>query len=197
MTSVTRRAVQTSPRKPKAAAPRASSTGKWASCCGVSLDDGPGGGRWRNAATPPVRPRLTHWLTAPSVTPSAAAMAHCFQPSCLRSQARSRRPSRQSPDPGRACCCIRAALHNPDQLYVFTRSSFKVMQAIAFHAPHHGYWMGIAVRTADRVLHGRRLLCRAPGFAVYSVITGVLTVTLVAFLYVTFAPTAARSALHI
>ena len=51
MTSVTRRAVQTWPRKPKASAPRASSTGSWANCPGVSRDDGPGGGWWRRDAT--------------------------------------------------------------------------------------------------------------------------------------------------
>src|SRR6266545_4757780 len=47
MTSVTRRAVQTWPRKPNASAPRASNTGNWANCSGVSRDDGP---RWRAVA---------------------------------------------------------------------------------------------------------------------------------------------------
>jgi hypothetical protein len=42
------------------------------------------------------RARLSHWLTAPAVTPSAAAMSCCFQPASSSSQARRRRPSRQS-----------------------------------------------------------------------------------------------------
>src|SRR2546430_12804342 len=37
---------------------------------------------------------LSHWLTAPSVTPSAAAMSFCFHPCSCSSQARIRRPSR-------------------------------------------------------------------------------------------------------
>lgn len=43
---------------------------------------------------PPLEP-LDHWLTAPGVTPRAAAMSSYFQPWRFSSQAR-RRPSRQS-----------------------------------------------------------------------------------------------------
>jgi hypothetical protein len=52
--------------------------------------------RRRKPATPPSRPRRIHWLTAPEVTPSAAAISRCDQPYCWSSHARRRRPSRQS-----------------------------------------------------------------------------------------------------
>src|SRR5215472_3784739 len=96
ITSATRLQVHTCPRNPYASAPRSSRSGSWASCSALSLGVGPGAGRRRNASTPPSRARLSHWLTAPGVTPSAAAMADCFQPCSLSSQARRRRPSRQS-----------------------------------------------------------------------------------------------------
>src|SRR6266851_5303044 len=95
-TSATRLQVQTWPRKPYASAPRSRSAGIWASCSALSLGCGPGAGWRRNASTPSSRARLSHWLTAPGVTPSAAAMADGFQPCSLSSQARRRRPSRQS-----------------------------------------------------------------------------------------------------
>jgi hypothetical protein len=50
----------------------------------------------RSASAPCSRARLHHWLTAPSVTPSARAIARCAQPCCFSAHARSRRPSRQS-----------------------------------------------------------------------------------------------------
>src|SRR5258708_10757500 len=96
ITSATRLQVHIWPRKPYALEPRSSRTGIWASCSAVSRGVGPGAGWRRNASTPSSRPRVSHWLTAPGVTPSAAAMAVCFQPCCLSSQARRRRPSRQS-----------------------------------------------------------------------------------------------------
>src|SRR6266849_1024802 len=96
MTSATRLHVQTSPTNPQAGAPWAKSAGICARCSGVSRGVGPAAGWPRKASTPWVRTRLSHWLTAPGVTPKAAAMAVCFQPCCFNSQARCRRPSRQS-----------------------------------------------------------------------------------------------------
>ncbi len=96
ITTATRRVVQTSPVKPYASAPRARKAGSRARCSGASFGVGPGATRRRSAATPPARARLHHWLTAPSVTPSARAMARWLQPCCVSSQARSRRPSRRS-----------------------------------------------------------------------------------------------------
>src|SRR5258706_4699492 len=96
ITSATRLQVQTSPTNPHAGAPRANSAGICACCSGVKRGVGPAA-RWpRKACTPWVRARLSHWLTAPGVTPKAAAIAVCFQPCSLSSQARCRRPSRQS-----------------------------------------------------------------------------------------------------
>ena len=45
---------------------------------------------------PPRRALLTHWLTAPQVTPRAVATSCCFQPCWTNSQTRSRRASFQS-----------------------------------------------------------------------------------------------------
>ena len=80
MTVATRGAVQTSPRKPWASAPRSSSPGIRARWASVRRGGRPGGGRRRRAATPLRLARLSHWLIAPAVTPSAAAMALCVQP---------------------------------------------------------------------------------------------------------------------
>ena len=44
----------------------------------------------------PAAARFFHWLTAPGVTPSAAAIRAWLQPSCFSSQARRRRAARQS-----------------------------------------------------------------------------------------------------
>src|SRR5258706_13727791 len=96
ITSVTRLQVHTWPRNPYASAPRVSKAGIWASCSALSLGCGPGAGWRRNASTPSSRARFSHWLTAPAVTPSAAAISCCFQPCSFSSPARRRRPSRQS-----------------------------------------------------------------------------------------------------
>jgi len=94
MTSATRWPVQIGPRNPYASAPASKSAGIGASWSAVSRGCRPGAGWRRSPATP--RSRLSHWLTAPGVTPSAAAISCCFQPCCFSSQARRRRPSRQS-----------------------------------------------------------------------------------------------------
>jgi len=86
--------VQMSPRKPKDSAPCASSSGSWERCSGVSRGEAPGAFLRSKAWIPPSLARFSHWLTAPWVTPRASAMACCFQPFCLSSQARRRRPSR-------------------------------------------------------------------------------------------------------
>src|SRR5260370_14787156 len=88
MTSATRRQVQTWPRKPYASAPRSRRAGSWATCAALRLGLVPAAGWRRKASTPCLRPRLSHWLMAPGVTPSAAAMSCCFQPGCFSSQAR-------------------------------------------------------------------------------------------------------------
>ncbi len=96
ITAATRLPVPTWPRKPYAWGSRASRTGSWARCSARSVGVGPGAGWRRTASTPSGRARLSHWLTAPGVTPSAAAIADCFQPGCASSLARRRRPSRPS-----------------------------------------------------------------------------------------------------
>src|SRR5258708_1379688 len=93
-TSVTRWPVHTWPRNPYASAPWVSKAGIWARCSALSLGCGPGAG-WRlNASTPASRARFSHWLTAPAVTPSAAAISCCFHPCSCSSQARPSPPSR-------------------------------------------------------------------------------------------------------
>src|SRR5918999_6616119 len=87
--------VQTSPRKPKAGGPWAKSSSNWSPCWWVNLGRRPGGLRWPRAWGPSALARLSHWLTAPLVTPRAAAMRCWGQPSWNSSQARRRRPSRQ------------------------------------------------------------------------------------------------------
>jgi hypothetical protein len=87
--------VQTSPRKPKADGPWASSSSSWSRCWWANLGWRPGGLQWRRAWGPWVLVRLSHWLTAPLLTPKASAMRCWGQPSWDSSQARSRRPSRQ------------------------------------------------------------------------------------------------------
>jgi len=97
MTATTRLHVHTWPRKPSAAAPRSSKAGSWARCSGVSFDGRPEAGCARSpSSTPSTRARVSPWLTAPDVTPKAAAICVCFQPACFSSQARRRRPSRPS-----------------------------------------------------------------------------------------------------
>jgi hypothetical protein len=55
----------------------------------------PGAGWERSASTPSRVARLSHWLTAPWVTPKASAMRLCVHPIWCSSQARRRRPSVQ------------------------------------------------------------------------------------------------------
>src|SRR6266516_6446676 len=98
MTTVTRLAVHTSPRKPYASAPLANNAGSCAFCSALSRGFTPWGGCALRASIPPARPRLSHWLTAPSLTPKATAMSFCFHPCSFRFQARLRRSSRQSAD---------------------------------------------------------------------------------------------------
>src|SRR5258706_4753234 len=96
MTSATRLQGHTWPRKPYASGPRSTRAGSGATCAALRRGCRPGAGWRRNPSTPCSRPRLSHWLTAPAVTPRAAAMSCCFQPCSFSSQARCRRASRQS-----------------------------------------------------------------------------------------------------
>src|SRR5579884_3147341 len=91
MSVATRLVVHTSPRKPYASAPCANSVGNWVRCSAVNFGVGPGGMRTHSASGPPSRARLSHWLTAPSVTPKAWAIARPVQPAWCNAQARSRR----------------------------------------------------------------------------------------------------------
>jgi hypothetical protein len=52
---------------------------------------------------------LIHWLTAPALTPRAAAISFCFQPCWCNSHARRRRPSRQSAGADGRSCVMPAA----------------------------------------------------------------------------------------
>src|SRR5579883_2866225 len=96
MTSATRLAVHTSPRKPYASAPLANKSGICAFCCALSRGLTPVGGWALRASTPPSRPRLIPCLTAPLLTPNPCAILFCDQPCSLSCQARLRRSSRQS-----------------------------------------------------------------------------------------------------
>src|ERR687892_724374 len=87
--------VQASPRKPKAWGPWAKSSSNWSPCWWVNLGRRPGGLRWPRACGPSALARLSHWLTAPLVTPRASAMCCWGQSFRDSSQARRRRPSRQ------------------------------------------------------------------------------------------------------
>src|SRR5574341_472570 len=96
MTSAIRARVHTSPRKPKCSAPCSNSAGSCSICSLLSRACG-----WpllclRKAASPASSALLIHWLTSPSLTPSASAMSFCFQPFCFSSPARNRRISRHS-----------------------------------------------------------------------------------------------------
>ena len=98
ITLATRGQVQTSPRNPKLSAPCANKSGIcWRSAV-LKRRGAPGLGRSRSAASPPSRTRLIHWLTAPLVTPRAAAISFCFQPAWYKAQARLRRSSFQLVD---------------------------------------------------------------------------------------------------
>src|ERR687895_794589 len=102
--------VQTSPRKPKAWVPCAKSSSSWSRCWWVNLERRPGGLRWRRAWGPSALARLSHWLTAPLVTPRAAAMRCWGQPSWNSSQARRRRPSRQLVACWECCAVIHSSM---------------------------------------------------------------------------------------
>src|SRR3990172_210948 len=96
MTAATRARVHTSPRNPQCSAPWASKAGSCCTCSAFKRGLGPPPLRLRSASTPSVFAFLSHWLTAPLLTPSASAISFCFQPFCFSSQARNRRASRQS-----------------------------------------------------------------------------------------------------
>ena len=96
MTSAIRPSVHTAPRKPYASGPCSSRPGSPPRCSWLSLGSRPGALRRLSPSGPSSLARLSHWLTAPLVIPNAIAMSFCFHPNSLSSQARNRRPSRQS-----------------------------------------------------------------------------------------------------
>src|SRR5829696_13409 len=80
-----------SPEAMRAGAPGARSSGSLAHSPSLRRALAPGGGLCLRASMPSCLARLIHWLSAPLLTPRARAIS-C----CLSSQARRRRPSRQS-----------------------------------------------------------------------------------------------------
>src|SRR5205823_14991042 len=96
MTVATRAHVHTSPRKPYASAPSASSSGNKARSAGESLGGAPTCGRPSKPALPSSRTALIHLLTARLETPRASAISSCVQSARLSSNARYRRLSFQS-----------------------------------------------------------------------------------------------------
>jgi hypothetical protein len=95
MTAAIRRRVHRSPRQPSAVGPRHKRLGRRASGSADTRHGAPGGERCCHAAGPASRVRVIHWRTAPSLTPSAAAIGRGDQPCCFRCQAWSRRASCQ------------------------------------------------------------------------------------------------------
>jgi hypothetical protein len=93
MTSLTRLQVQNSPRNPYQVAPRDNNSGNRAFSAAVSFAIAPGRGRADNAASPSRATRLSHWLTAPFVTPKTSATSWWVQPSRFSSNACHRRCS--------------------------------------------------------------------------------------------------------
>ncbi len=91
----TRAGVQMSPRKPTCSAPFSNSAGNRPSCSSFSRAAGPPPRRVYNPSSPPASARLTPWLTAPSLSPSASAMSFCFHPLPFSSHAHQRLISRQ------------------------------------------------------------------------------------------------------
>jgi hypothetical protein len=87
--------VHTWPRKPSASAPRCKSSGRRASWSADNRHTAPGGGRWERISGPPSRARCGHWLTAPSLPPTASAICRRDQPFWERGQACRRRASFQ------------------------------------------------------------------------------------------------------
>lgn len=96
MMAATRAHVHNWPRNPYASAPAAKRLGRRCLSAVVSRRLAPGRGRAKSASSPCVRARVSHWLTAPLVTPRASAMSFCFQPLRFRSRACKRRISFQS-----------------------------------------------------------------------------------------------------
>jgi integrase/recombinase XerD len=74
MTAAMRPRAQTWPRTPSAAAPRCHSAGRRASWSADNRHTAPGGDRWERDSGPPSRARFSHGLTAPALTPKAAAI---------------------------------------------------------------------------------------------------------------------------
>ena len=75
---------------------RSKRAGSCASCSGVSRGCRPGAGCRRSPSTPCSRARLSHWLTAPRSPPAQRRCPAVSSPASFSSQARRRRPSRQS-----------------------------------------------------------------------------------------------------
>ena len=101
ITQPTRRHVHSSPLNPYASAPCDSKSGNSHRSCLLSRRGAPERGCAAKAVCPASRASFSHWLTAPLVTPSAAAMSHCFQPCSYNATARYRRAS---------CHCVHVAV---------------------------------------------------------------------------------------
>jgi len=93
MTCPTRRHVHTSPVKPYASAPCDNKSGSSHKSCLLIRRGAPDRGCAANPARPASRAVFNHWLTAPRVTPNAAAMSHALQPCSCIAIARYRRAS--------------------------------------------------------------------------------------------------------
>ena len=91
MTWATREQVHSSPRNPKLSAPRSNNSGSFSRSTWLKRNGAPDLGRSWSVASPPSLPRLTHWLTAPLVTPMASAISFCSQPAWYKAHARLRR----------------------------------------------------------------------------------------------------------
>ena len=98
MTCATRPQVQISPRKPYDSAPWDKKSGNSHKSCWLSLRGAPGRSWAAKDFLPFRRADLSHWLTAPAVTPSACAISRCLQPVLCNTRARYRLASIQSVD---------------------------------------------------------------------------------------------------
>jgi hypothetical protein len=96
----------TAPRNPKCSAPLAKCSFNSANWSWLKRGFGPPPRRLRKASGPSSRPRLSHWLTEPAVTPSASAMSFCAQFFWCSFQACVRRASRQS----FGCCFVLSSI---------------------------------------------------------------------------------------
>jgi hypothetical protein len=92
----TRAVVQTAHAQPNASGPCVSNIGNRARCSSDRRRGAPGLLRCRRLSGPPTDARLSHWHTAPRLTPSASAIRTCRQPCRCSSRARNRLNSRQS-----------------------------------------------------------------------------------------------------